>query len=146
MAYLIHSVLPTPRRPIIFISSNLKVVDCIRLMTERDIGALVVKDHEHLIGMVTERDIIRSCLALNLSQQETTAGDIAWKNVSILDVNDTVEKAMETITTTKRRHILIEENHQLVAILSIGDLLFRLLDDKARIIQHLENYIYSKAG
>lgn len=146
MAYLIHSVLPVPRRPIVFINPNLSVLDCIVLMTERDIGALVVKDNEQLIGMVTERDIIRSCLALHLNQQETTAFDIAWKNVSILHVDDSVEKAMETITSTKRRHILIEEHHQLVAILSIGDILFHLLEDKARVIEHLENYIYSKAG
>ena len=146
MAYLIHSVLPMPRRSIVFINPNFSVVDCINLMALRDIGALVVKEGDTLIGMVTERDIIRSCFALHLNQQETTAGDIACKNVSILDVNDSVEKAMETMTATKRRHILIEENKKLVAILSIGDILFHLLDDKARIIEHLENYIYSKAG
>jgi CBS domain-containing protein len=66
-----------------------------------------------------------------------------YKEVSILDVNDSVEKAMEVITLTKRRHVLINEEGKLVAIISIGDVLFSLIDDKSRLIEHLEAYIHS---
>ena len=143
MAHLIYSVLPNPRRAIVFINPQLTVAECVELMTAKDIGALVVRDNAKLSGMVTERDIVRACLRQGLDPQKTTAGDIAYANVSILNVHEPVEKAMATITRTKRRHVLVSEEDELVAILSIGDLLFHLLEDKSRVIEHLENYIHS---
>ncbi|KTC68048.1 CBS domain protein [Legionella birminghamensis] len=143
MAHLIYSALPHPRREIIFIKPDLTVTQCVEMMTKGDIGALVVRDEQSLLGLVSERDIIRECLFKNLRPDETPAIDVAWKNVSILSVNDPIEKAMEIITLTKRRHLLITENGELTAILSIGDLLFHLLEDKARTIEQLENYIHT---
>lgn len=143
MAYLIYSILPNPRRPIVFIEPDVCVADCVKLMNDNDIGALVVRRDKELIGLVSERDIVRAFMMKGLNPQEATAADIAWKKVSILDIDDPVEKAMETITRTKRRHVLIEEKGELAAIVSIGDVLFHLLEDKVRLIKHLENYISS---
>lgn len=143
MAQLIKSILLVSRRPIIYIKPQLSVSECVKLMTKQDIGALVVFDQEKLIGMVTERDIVRACLQKGLDIHKTTAGEIAFLDVSVLDSHDPLEKAMETITRTKRRHVLVSEEGKLIAILSIGDLLFHLLEDKSRVIEHLENYIHS---
>jgi len=115
----------------------------VKLMASEDIGALVVRDAKRLVGMVTERDIVRACLHRDLDPKKTTAADIAYKDVSVLNSNDPVENAMEIITRTKRRHVLVKEGTELIAILSIGDLLLYLLDDKSRVIEHLENYIHS---
>lgn len=143
MAQLIYSVLPNPRRSIVYITPRFSVFDCVKLMTDQDIGALVVHDGTKLLGMVSERDIVRSCLKKGLDPHKAKASDIAYTDVSILNINDPVEKAMETITRTKRRHILVEDKNELIALLSIGDLLFHLLEDKTRVIEHLENYIHS---
>ena len=143
MSQLIHSILPDPRREIVYITPDLTVFECVNLMISRDIGALVVHDGASLAGMVTERDIVRSSLNPGWDIKKTTAGEIAFVDVSILNINEPLEKAMATITRTKRRHILIEENNQLVALLSIGDLVYHLLEDKSRVIEHLENYIHS---
>lgn len=142
MAHLIYSALAQPRRSISFITSELTINECVKVMTEKDIGALVVKD-DNLVGIVSERDIIRSCLNEGLDPYTTTAGQIAYVNVSVLNLFDPIEKAMAIITETKRRHLLIEEEGELVAILSIGDLLFHLLEDKSRVIEQLENYIHT---
>lgn len=142
MAQLIHSVLSQPKRPIVYVEPALSVAKCVEMMTSNDIGALVVRDGQSLVGMISERDIVRACVRYGLSPEKTSAGDIAFKEVSILSVDDPVEMAMEIITLTKRRHVLVQEKNELVAILSIGDLLFHLLDDKSRVIEHLENYIH----
>ncbi|MGQ3889356.1 CBS domain-containing protein [Legionella sp. CNM-1927-20] len=143
MANLIYSILPKPRRPIVYIEPAFTVMDCVNLMVTKDIGALVVHDGTELLGLVSERDIVRDCLHRGLDPRQATAADIVYKNVSVLDVNDTIEKAMEVITVTKRRHILINEDNKLVAIISIGDVLFSLIEDKSRLIEHLEAYIHS---
>ena len=142
MAHLIYSVLPMPPRKIAYIHPNESVKKCIDLMVDLDIGAVVVVDEENkLVGIVSERDIVRSCLHKCVDLNTGKVSDIVYTKVSILSPHDTVEKAMQVITQTKRRHLLIRENDEFVAILSIGDLLFHLLDDKARVIEHLENYI-----
>ena len=143
MAHLIHSVLPHPRRAIVYVEPQLSVESCIELMVTQNIGALVVLEDNKLKGMVTERDVVRECIRNGFDPQKATAGDIVYADVSILQSNDPVEKAMETITNTRRRHVLVAEDGELIAILSIGDLLLNLLDDKSRVIAHLEHYITS---
>jgi len=143
MAHLIHSVLPNPRRPIIYIDPKLSVIHCANLMTSQNIGALVVREGDQLLGMVTERDIVRTCIKPGLILSSMIARDVAYADVSILSVDDPVEEAMAVITNTKRRHILVEEKGEIVALLSIGDLLLNMLDNNARVIQHLENYIHN---
>ena len=144
MANLIHNVLPMPPRKIVFIHPKDSVKKCIELMAELDIGALVVMDNDKgLKGMVTERDIIRACLYKGLDPEKTKASDIAYKDVTILSPHDVVEKAMQAMTETKRRHVLVQEKNEFIAIISIGDLLYHLLDDKARVIEQLENYIHT---
>lgn len=142
MADLIYSVLPRPRRAITYVGPDLTIEECVDLMTKEDIGALVVCNGSTILGMISERDIIRNCLEARLDPAKTRVSDIIFPNVSLLDINDPVEKAMEVITRTKRRHVLVTEEGHLIAILSIGDLLYHLLEDKMRVIEHLENYIH----
>jgi CBS domain-containing protein len=143
MANLIHNVLKTPLRKISYIHPDDSMEKCIQLMTELDIGALVVVDNDNqLVGIVSERDIVRS-LHKGFTLNKTKAREIAFSEVTILSPHDKVEKAMQAITHTKRRHLLICEKNERIAILSIGDLLYYLLEDKSRTIEQLENYIHT---
>ncbi len=143
MANLIHNVLQSPPRKIIYIHPNDTMEKCIQLMTELDIGALVVVDNDDLlVGIVSERDIVRS-LYKGSDPKHTKAKEIAFSAVTILSPHDVVEKAMQAITKTKRRHLLIYDKKERVSILSIGDLLYYLLEDQSRTIEQLENYIHT---
>lgn len=64
-------------------------------------------------------------------------------NITVLDITAHVEEAMEAITMTKRHHILVREDKKIIAIISIGDILYNILEDRARIIEQLENYIHT---
>jgi CBS domain-containing protein len=144
MANTIYSALHQPRRPIVYIEPTLSVKACVALMAKQNIGALVVVNEDgSLVGMVTEREVVRNCVHQGLDPNHSVARDIAYTQVSVLNIDEPLEHAMEVITKTKRRHILIQEKGELVAVLSIGDLLFNSLDDKTRVIEHLENYIHS---
>lgn len=141
MSQPISSILSEPRRPIAFIKPDTTALTCAKKMRDEDIGALVVHDIDTLIGIVSERDLVRACMSKALDPTLVTASDIAYRHFQVLDAKEPIEKAMEMMTRTKRRHILISEQGQLTGILSIGDLLFHMLDDKSRVIAHLENYI-----
>lgn len=144
MAHLISTVLPVTPRKIATILPDETVQRCIELMSELDIGALVIVDHDkNLKGLISERDILRSCIFKGLNPNGTKAIDIAFQNVTILSPHDVIETAMKAMTDTKRRHILIQDNGSMIAILSIGDILYHLIDDKLRVIEQLEKYISS---
>ncbi|MBA2655644.1 MAG: CBS domain-containing protein [Tatlockia sp.] len=143
MTQIIYSALPRPSRPLVCVPSVVSLSQCIDMMIKQDIGALVVRDGETTLGILSERDIVRSCLHPDFDIYKSTAGDVAYTDFSILNIDDPLEEAMEVITTTKRRHILVAEKGELVAILSIGDILFYVLEDKTRVIEQLENYIHT---
>lgn len=141
MANLIHSILPSPRNPIAYVNPDVSVAQCVSIMIQHNIGAVVVGDEENVLGILSERDIVRELVHKGLSPNTTKASDILHADVTVLKSSDTVEKAMEAITYTKRRHILVTENKKIIAIVSIGDVLFNLLENNKRVIEHLENYI-----
>lgn len=141
MTQLIYSALPQPRRTLVSVPPDLSISQCINIMIKDNIGALVVLNDNEIMGILSERDIVRTCIREDFDLDKTTALDVAYSDFSLLNLNDPVEMAMEVITKTKRRHVLVTEDEELVAILSIGDLLFFLLEDKTRVIEHLENYI-----
>lgn len=143
MANLIHSILPQPRNSIVYVNSDLNVAQCVDIMVRHNIGALVVGDEENILGILSERDIVRHLVNKGLSPNKTHASDVLCADVTVLQSSDTVEMAMEVITCTKRRHILVAEDGKIIAILSIGDLLFNFLEDKKRVIEQLENYIHT---
>ncbi len=143
MAYLLNSIIPNPRRTIAMVHPDISVAQCVAMMVQDNIGALVVTDDTNILGILSERDIVRSLVHQGLSAETTKVSDILCAEFSMLSPVDTVENAMQVMTTTRRRHILVMENGELIAIVSIGDLLFKLLADKEQVIEQLENYIHT---
>lgn len=143
MANLIHSIISQQKRPVVYTHPDVSVAQCVEVMVQDNIGALVVTDDINILGILSERDVIRSLVHQGLSAETTKASDVMCAEMTLLKPSDTVEKAMEAITYTKRRHILIAEEGNIIAIVSIGDLLFSILEDKNREIEHLQNYIHS---
>lgn len=140
---LIYSVLQNPRRAIICIDPSESLATAIRYMTEHDIGALVVQNEGKLHGILSERDVMRSCFPGKCDFNAMRVSDVVHTAVTLLDIDDPIERAMEAMTKTKRRHVLVTEKGELIAMLSIGDILFYLLENKSKLIQHLKNYIAS---
>lgn len=141
MSNLIYSILPNPPRAIVYVHPDVNVAQCLEMMVHDNIGALVVMDDNNLLGIVSERDIVRGLLHHGPGLLERKVTDILWADVAVLKPSDTIETAMAVIIETKRRHVLVADAGNLTAIVSIGDLLFNLLENKARVIQQLENYI-----
>ena len=142
MSNLIHSILPKPARPIIYVHPDMSVHQCIDMMQHENIGALVVTDDENFLGIVSERDVVYGFSKKGKELLESPVSEILWANVAVLKPTDTVETAMAIIIETKRRHVLVAESGKLVAIVSIGDLLNSILADRTRTIKELENYIH----
>ena len=144
MACLIRSILPKPPRPIISIFPDVKIRQAVEMMIKDNIGSLVVSEEDgHHLGILSERDIIRTVVYQSLDPTQAIVSDAMCSAVSVLDISEPVEKAMAVITETRRHHVLVKEYEQVVAVLSIGDILLKLLESKTQVIEELERYIHS---
>lgn len=117
------------------------VLDAIRLMAEKEIGALVVKDGDEVVGIVSERDYARKVILRGRAARETPVRDIMSPDVVFASPDQTVEHCMGMMTDERIRHLPVLSEGRLVGIISIGDLVKAIITDQQEIIEQLETYI-----
>ncbi|MBT8068991.1 MAG: CBS domain-containing protein [Xanthomonadales bacterium] len=117
------------------------VFDAINLMAQVNIGAILVQKEGTISGIFTERDYLQKIALKQLSSQETIVGDVMTSPVISADPDDTVQKCMETMTTCRCRHLPVVEDGKLLGIVSIGDLVKKMLDEKQEEVEQLNQYI-----
>ena len=139
---LVKHLLDAKGRHIISITPDSSVFDAIKLMADKAIGSLVVMDEdEKLVGIVTERDYARKVIIKGRSSRDTHVSDIMSTNVLTAASDHTVNDCMELMTEKKIRHLPVVEDNQVIAMVSIGDLVQAIIADQKEEIEHLEHYI-----
>jgi CBS domain-containing protein len=119
------------------VGPDTQVTECVRLMTMKRIGALVVMDGERLIGIFTERDALTKVLAGGLDPRSTKVSEVMTKDPYCIAPTTTVGDAMELVTKRRFRHLPIVENGKVLAIVSSGDLTHWLVKDQGGEVQEL---------
>lgn len=117
------------------------VWDAIKLMTEKSVGALLVTDNHKLLGIVSERDYLRKVALLGRSSQSTEVKHIMTANPITVTPETSLELCMELMTTKRIRHLPVVANDQLLAMLSIRDVLESTMAEQKHLIEQLEQYI-----
>ena len=119
------------------------VFDGLRLMAEKDVGALVVMERGRPIGMLSERDYARKVILRRRSSHSTPIRSIMTSAVETVTPDVTVEWCMSLMTRQRIRHVLVTRGDELCGIVSIGDLVKATIDDQQFTIVQLERYIGS---
>ena len=125
------------------VKADQPVLDAIKIMAEKEIGALLVTSGDELIGIVSERDYAREVILRGKSSHETPVSDIMTTNVVSVAAGDSIDRCMELMTEHKIRHLPVIEQGKIIAVLSIGDLVAEIIAEQKSDIQHLEGYIMS---
>jgi CBS domain-containing protein len=110
-------------------------------MAEKSIGAVLVIDNNTLKGIMSERDYARKIILEGKSSKEVLAGEIMSPRVIYIDIDTNIEECMALMINKRIRHIPVYENNNLAGIISIGDVVKALIDEKEVVINELENYI-----
>ncbi len=126
---------------VLSVDSDETVFDAISLMAQVNIGAILVQNDDAISGIFTERDYLQKIALKSLSSQETRVGDVMTSPVITADPGDSIQQCMETMTTCHCRHLPVVENGKLLGIVSIGDLVKRMLDEKESEVEQLNQYI-----
>jgi CBS domain-containing protein len=122
------------------IGPNATVIDAIRLMDEKNVGALPVVENGKLVGIVSERDYTRKVILKGRSSKDTPVSDIMTKQVLTVNPSNSVTECMQTMTDKRVRHLPVLEGTNLVGILSIGDLVNWLISAQKATLDNLERY------
>ena len=138
---LVKHILDSKGREIWHITSEDSVLDAIKLMAEKKIGALLVIDGEQLIGIVSERDYARKVILQGKSSSKTPVRDIMSAEVFKVKPEHTVEDCMQTMTEKRVRHLPVLEEEKVIGVLSIGDLVKAIIAEQQYKIEQLESYI-----
>lgn len=137
----VSEILETKGAMVLSVGINEPVLDAISLMAELNIGAVLVQDNDTISGIFTERDYLQRIALKSLSSKETPVGDVMTKPVISADPSDSIQQCMETMTTCHCRHLPVVDGGKLLGIVSIGDLVKRMLDEKQMEVEKLSQYI-----
>ena len=138
----VDQLLESKGRTIVSIGSGAKVIDALRVMAEREIGAVLVVDNDRLVGIMSERDYARKVILKGKSSQETYVREIMTERVIYVRPQQTVPECMALMTNKRVRHLPVLDGDRLVGVLSLGDLVKETISEQQFIIQQLENYIH----
>jgi CBS domain-containing protein len=123
------------------------VYDALKLMGEKQIGALIVMDeHARVAGIISERDYARKVILKGKTSKETKVEEIMTPASEMFAVSPdhTVEDCMILMTGKHVRHLPVFENNQFVGVVSIGDAVKSIISEQGALIEHLSNYIAGK--
>lgn len=117
------------------------VYDALKLMADKEIGALVVVDAGRTVGLLSERDYARNVILKGRMSRDTPVKDIMTTRVVCARPDQSVEECMALITDKRIRHLPVINGGNLIGIISIGDLVKAIIAEQQFVIAQLEHYI-----
>lgn len=123
------------------ITPNASVYDALRVMGEKEVGALAVIEAGQLIGVISERDYARKVILRGKTSRETSVHEIMTAAVHTTTPTQTVQECMKLMTEQRIRHLPVLNDGNLIGMISIGDLVKAIIDEQQFIIEQLESYI-----
>lgn len=117
------------------------VYEALEILAEKDVGALLVCDGDEAVGMFSERDYARQVILKGKSSKETPVCEVMSTHLLFATPEQKMEECMALMTEKRIRHLPVRERGQIVGMISIGDVVKAVLEEKQFLIQQLESYI-----
>lgn len=131
------------KKPLVTVGTETTVRQIAALLHEHRIGAVLVIDADHILGIVSERDICRCLHTHGQGVQDARAEDVMTSPVAVVDSRASVGDAMAIMTDRRFRHLPVMDQGRLAGMVSIGDLVKRRIEDAEAEADSLKNYISS---
>ena len=131
-------------RQIWTISKDQSVIQALILMSEKNIGAIIIIDNNYFpIGIFSERDYARKVILKGQNSKDTLLDEVMTKELITVTSDFKIDKCMELMIEHRIRHLPILENKKVVGIISIGDVLKIMIKEQKELIDHLQKFITS---
>jgi len=123
------------------VSPTSTMLETLKLLAEKDIGALFVMDGEKMVGIISERDFARAIAKFETCLIHTEVKDYMTEEVFTIRAEQTIQDCMKLMTKEHIRHLPVVEEDHVIGMISIGDVVKALLADAESRISNLEDYI-----
>jgi len=137
----IRDILESKGNKVLTVSSQVSVLEAIGKMSEANIGAVVIQDGDQPSGIFTERDYLRKIALKGRSSNDTEVAEVMSSPLFTVEPTEATQVAMESMTERRCRHLVVTENGNMVGIVSLGDLVKHMLQEKEAEVQQLSSYI-----
>lgn len=117
------------------------VYDAVAMMADKEVGALVIKEGDSVVGVLSERDYVRKVELKGRTSRDTRIKDIMTSRVAYARPEQSVEECMAMMTEKRVRHLPVMDGDQVLGIISIGDLVKAIIEEQQHVIEQLEQYI-----
>ena len=137
----VSDILQTKGSNIYSITSGVSVYDALKVMGEKNIGALLVMEDGNLLGIISERDYARKIILKGKTSHETLVKEIMTEKVITVSLDDNIEKCMELMSERKVRHLPVMKDDKVTGVISITDVVTAIIESQKETISLLHNYI-----
>jgi CBS domain-containing protein len=139
----ITAILDRKGRTVFSVAPTMSVADAVAEMNRHRVGSVLVLDSNQLVGIFTERDVLRRVVGAGVDPRTTRVADVMTANVITISPEATVEETMVLFTEKRCRHLPVLDQGRLVGTISIGDITRWMSDTHRAEAEHLKNYITS---
>ena len=137
----VSDILSSKGREVWSVTPDSTVFDSLKLMAEKEVGALLVMDGDRLVGIVTERDYARKVILEGKSSKNSSVAEVMTKRVLCVGPERTVDECMALMTDKRARHLPVVDHKQVIGVVSIGDLVKAMISEQQVLIDQLQHYI-----
>jgi len=139
----VQQIFDTKPLQIFSVSPNTSVLDALKLMTEKNISALLIMQEGQMLGIFTERDYARKIVLQGKASKDTPISEAMTSNPVAVTLADSIDLCMQMMTEKHIRHLPVVTANQAVGMVSIGDVVKFIIADQKQTISQLESYINS---
>ena len=137
----VSDILQTKGSNIYSITSGVSVYDALKVMGEKNIGALLVMEDGNLLGIISERDYARKIILKGKTSHETLVKEIMTEKVITVSLDDNIEKCMELMSERKVRHLPVMKDDKVTGVISITDVVTAIIESQKETMSLMNNYI-----
>jgi CBS domain-containing protein len=123
------------------VTPTTRLYEALKLMAEKDIGALLVLDEGKIVGIISERDYARKVILEGKNSMIVPIEEIMTRDVLTITPSYTLEECMALMTDKHVRHLPVLDDEQITGLISIGDVVKEMISEQKFVIDQLENYI-----
>jgi len=128
------------------ISPQASVYEALEIMADKNVGALLVFEDKRLVGIFSERDYARKVILKGKASKDTPVSELMTKTVLYATPKNTLEECMALMSSKHIRHLPILDNERLAGIITLGDVVKKIISDQKLTISELENYLTESYG
>jgi CBS domain-containing protein len=137
----VNQILNAKGKNVYSVLPSTTVYEALKVMGEKNIGAILVIDNSELKGILSERDYARKIVLKDKSSKETFVHEIMESNLFTVKLSDDLDACMELMSTKRIRHLPVLEDEIVVGIISISDVVKAIIEVQKDTINHLNSYI-----